>query len=94
MYSVIGVFFFFIYILFYFYVYPAVSDHGSSQISQLLIPILYIVLFILCYNINCLVGEILRKKFLRFIEENHYLFFRCEFDTRWGAYYEKKINYN
>ena len=68
----------FLYLLYiyYFYVYPAVSDHGSSRKSQLILPILYIVLFIFCCNINCLVGEILRKKFVfRFIGENHYFFF-------------------
>ena len=32
--------------------YPVVSDHGSSQESQLLLPILYIVLFVSCCNRN------------------------------------------
>ena len=41
------------------------SDHGSSRISQLILPILYIVLFILCCNRKSLVGEILRKNLLR-----------------------------
>ena len=75
----------FLFYLYYFYVYPAVSDHGSSRISQLLLPILYIVLFVFCYNRNCLVGEILRKSSSDLLERTIISFFQCEFDTAWGT---------
>ena len=41
------------------FLYYLVSDHGLSPVPQLLLPILYIVLFVPCWNRNLLIDAIL-----------------------------------
>ena len=67
----------------YSFIFPSFG-HGSSLVSQLLLPILYIVLFLPCWNRNLLIDEILQKNvFFPIFRRKEILFSRCEFDTIW-----------